>query len=83
MHSPDHQSVLTMKFFALFLKCPLGDAAGSCPFSAVRAQRNLELKFRVAETMAARTSHGEDALAAHNACFEARLNRLRENRQAA
>lgn len=76
MHRSEAQSELATHFFTLFIRCPFGRAAGDCPFADIRALRNLEFKFRLAEKMAMHPQCPEDVRDTHGACYQKRLRTI-------
>lgn len=76
MNSSEHHSLHIMWFFALFIKCPLGEATDDCPFSDIRDLQSLELKFHLAETLVLNSGDHENLRNTHEECFRRRRNRL-------
>ena len=76
MHHSEAQAELATHLFTLFIRCPFGQAAGDCPFADIRALRNLEFKFRLAEKMARHPQCPTEVRETHGACYRKRLRTI-------
>lgn len=76
MHPSEEQSKLIAHLFALFIRCPFGQAAEDCPFADIRTLQSLDLKFRLAEKIAMHPRYPENMRDTHGACYRERLRQI-------
>lgn len=70
------QAKLIAHLFALFIRCPFGQAARDCPFADIRTLQSLDLKFRLAEKIAMHPQCPENMRDTHGACYQKRLRQI-------